>query len=131
MACPCYNSGPDCILSANVCEGYFVIISPPISALNITEQGNYGTATLYENYVVYEHDGNSLVTDTFRYLNSDNEVCEVTVTIEDTIPVETEVKIFTAYGDCEVGIATYKWTLPEGATLVDGYTNYSCYSSII
>lgn len=124
MACPCYNGGPTCILSANVCEGYFVIISPPISALNITEQGNYGTATLYENYVVYEHDGNSLVTDTFRYLNSDNEVCEVTVTIEDTIPVETEVKIFTAYGDCEVGTATYKWTLPEGVTLVDGYTIY-------
>lgn len=121
MACGCIQTPPNgCNLQVEVCNGWHIILN--IQG-NILTQPSNGVLTQTDSYVVYDHNGENLNSDSFTYDNGVS-ICTVNITITNEIPQDTQLVELSASGSCAVGNASYEWTLPENVTIHPNDTIY-------
>lgn len=130
MACGCgtysVTTTHPCNITAEVCHGHYIDITPFGTALQIVTPPVNGTATILPNgNIRYDHAGLNFDGDPFVYQFANGNgtgTCTVGIKILEGIPENTKVIILTASGECEVGNPTFEWDLPECAQLYPGYT---------
>lgn len=119
MPCGCGSSTTTpCSIQATVCNGGFVLIN----INNFISSPAHGSVTVVNNKIKYQHDGNSLLPDSFSYINSSGSICTVNITVNDTIDDTQKVIKLVADGECEIGEPIYTWEIPDCAELKPGYT---------
>ena len=130
MACGCgtysVTTTHPCNITAEVCHGRYIDITPFGTALQIVTPPVNGTATILPNgNIRYDHAGLNFNGDPFVYQFASGNgtgTCTVGIKVLEGIPENTKVIILTASGECEVGNPTFEWDLPECAQLYPGYT---------
>ena len=122
--CGCGSYTPiNRIINATVCQNYFIIIDVACSNPTNISTPEFGTAEVYgPGQIIYTHSDSLYTSETDSFTFRCNGVTyTVNLVIEQTIPPTTTIVTFSASGSCEVGNPTYTWTIPDCATLVEGY----------
>lgn len=127
MACGCGTYTPptinNCNITATVCKNHYIDIIPAHTVVILGAAAS-GTATLLDNgNIRYIPDVDFSGDDGLVYTWASGS-CTIIFEVTEGIPENTKVIILTASAECEVGTATYEWTLPPCATLAPGYTIY-------
>lgn len=129
MACGCTTpSHINCNVDATVCRNSFVLITANCNGTvaNVTN-GAYGTVTYDEDLNIFTYTQNvetDEVTDTFVY-TCNGEDCTVNLEIETGLQENETFLTLEATSNCAVGTPTYTWTIPDCASIADGYTIHS------
>lgn len=140
MPCGCFSytnpggggGGGSCSGTLSVCKNYHASVQTSCTNPVVTVQPQYGTVVLSgisgNKKLIYVHDdtipGQTYPqTDTFSYTCGAT-TCVISVNITNEVAEDEKVITLTATGSCDVGNPTYKWTIPDCATLMPGYTIY-------
>lgn len=127
MACGCGTYTPptinNCNITATVCMDHYIDIIPAHTVVILGAAG-FGTATLLPNgNIRYVPEEGFSGDDGLVYTWASGS-CTIIFEVIEGIPADYKVIILTASAECEVGTATYEWTLPPCAELAPGYTIY-------
>lgn len=140
MPCGCFShtnpggggGGGSCSGTLTVCRNYHSVLQTSCTNPVITVQPTYGTLIISgetgNKKLIYVHDDtipeqSYPQSDSFSYTCGAT-TCVITVNITNEIADDEKVITLHATGTCEVGLPTYKWTIPECAELMPGYTIY-------